>query len=120
MTSKATTVDEWMRDLPPDRREAVERLRALCRGELPGYEECIEYGMPGYRRNGVLEVSFNSQKQHIAIYILKKDVLDEFRAGLNASSIGKGCIRYSSPKKIDFDAIGRLLRRNAESADAPC
>jgi hypothetical protein len=38
-------------------------------------------------------------------------VLDEFRDQLNASSIGKSCIRYSRPEKMDFEVIERLLKR---------
>ena len=76
--------------------------------------------MPVYKRNGVMEVSFANQKQYIALYILKKDVLDEFRNALSAASIGKGCIRFAKPEKIDFEAIERLLRRNAEAKSPPC
>ena len=35
--SKATTVDEWLDDVVPERRVALERLRALCRDRLPDW-----------------------------------------------------------------------------------
>jgi uncharacterized protein YdhG (YjbR/CyaY superfamily) len=120
MTSKAATVDEWMGEVPPDRLDAIQRLRALCRDILAGYEECMAYGMPCYKRGDVIEAGYNSQKQYIALYMLKRDVVDEFRDQLGASSIGKGCIRYTSPKKMDFAVIERLLRRHVESSSAPC
>jgi uncharacterized protein YdhG (YjbR/CyaY superfamily) len=80
----------------------------------------MEYGMPSYKRNGVLEISFASQKQYIALYVLKQDVVNEFRTALAASSIGKGCIRFRQPDKINFPVIERLLRRTAESKTRPC
>jgi uncharacterized protein YdhG (YjbR/CyaY superfamily) len=120
MTSKAPDVDTYIADVPADRRAAIEKLRSLCRRHLKGYDESMQYGLPTYRRGGVPEVAFASQKQYIALYVMKKDVLDEFRSALGASSIGKGCVRFNKPEMIDFAVIDRLLRRNAQSAAANC
>jgi uncharacterized protein YdhG (YjbR/CyaY superfamily) len=120
MTSKAISVQEYMAELPAGRKPALESLLALCRQNLKGYDECMEYGMPCYKRNDAAEVAFASQKQHIALYVMKKDVVDEFRDALPGSKIGKGCIRFSKPDKIDFDVVGEILRRTAESGAAPC
>src|SRR3954452_20598204 len=115
MTSKAPDVQTYIEQVPVERRAVIEKLRNLCRQNLKGYEECMAYGMPGYKRNGVQEVAFASQKQYVALYVMKKDVVDEFRAALSAASIGKGCIRYTRPEKIDFDVLKRLLQKTAES-----
>jgi len=120
MISKAADVQTYIAELPAERRPAIVKLRSLCRQHLNGYEERMEYGMPVYKRNGVMEVSFASQKQYIALYVLKKDVLDEFRGALPGSKIGKGCIRFPNPDKIDFDIVKRLLSRTAHSKSAPC
>jgi len=120
MTSKATDIASYLKELPADRRAAIEKLRNLCRQQLAGYEECMEYGMPGYKRNGSLEVAFASQKQYIALYVMKKDVVDEFRGALAVASIGKGCIRFKKPEQIDFAVVRRLLRRTRESTSKPC
>ena len=74
-----------------ERKVPIEKLRKLCRHYLAGYEEAMEYGMPAYKRNGAMAVSFASQKGYIALYVLKKEVLDEFRGLLPKSSVGKGC-----------------------------
>jgi uncharacterized protein YdhG (YjbR/CyaY superfamily) len=120
MTSKATDVKTYLEQVPVERRVAVEKLRRLCRQNLKGYDECMEYGLPSYKRNGVLEVSFANQKQYIALYVLKKDVVDEFRSALPAASIGKGCIRFTKPEKIDFEVLKQLLCRNAGAKSVPC
>jgi uncharacterized protein YdhG (YjbR/CyaY superfamily) len=113
-------VASYVREVAAARREAIEKLRDLCRQNLQGYEECIEYGLPSYKHNGALEVSFASRKQYIALYVLKKDVVDEFRPALAAASIGKGCIRFRKPEQIDFAVIARLLRTTRESSSRPC
>jgi hypothetical protein len=38
-----------------------------------------------------------------------------FRDKLFASSIGKSCIRFTNPDKIDFEVLKQLLRRTAKS-----
>ena len=120
MISRAADIGSYIAEVASERRPAIEKLRRLCRKALPGYQECMEYGMPCYKKSGVVEVSFASQKQYIALYVLKKDVVDAFRSALPAASIGKGCIRFKKPGDIDWDVVAELLRRNAESAGPPC
>jgi len=120
MQSKASNVTSYLEEASPERRAALQRLRQLCHELLQEYEECIEYGMPGYKRNGTVEVAFASQKQYASLYILKEDVVNEYRAVLAGCDIGKGCIRFRHPDRIDFDVVGSLLRSTVESQSAPC
>ena len=39
MKSKATTVEEYLAEVPEEQRPALETLRELCLDELTGYEE---------------------------------------------------------------------------------
>src|SRR5262245_8869647 len=49
MSSKPATVAEYLANLAPDRREALEAVRKVILKNLPkGYEEGIQYGMIGY------------------------------------------------------------------------
>jgi uncharacterized protein YdhG (YjbR/CyaY superfamily) len=114
MTSNETTVAGYIRWAPVERRAALKKLRALFRKTLKGYREGIAYGGPVYFKNGVPEVGFGSQKRYIAVY-LKPDVVEAYRAGLKGLSVGKTCIRYPSPEKIDFDLVRRMLQDNAKS-----
>jgi uncharacterized protein YdhG (YjbR/CyaY superfamily) len=120
MQSKAATVDAYIEEAPAERREALLRLRSLCLECLRGFEERMEYGMPSYRRNGVDEVGFASQKRYLSLYILKQDVLDAHRAELVGISVGKGCIRYTKMEKIDFDLVRRMLEETYASAGPVC
>jgi len=120
MISKSTDVQSYLHEVPPERRLALEKLRSLCQHNLAEYEECMQYGMPCYKRSGTPEVAFASQKQYVALYVMKQDIVDAFRSELPASSIGKGCIRFTKPDQMDFEALKRLLRRTAESEPAPC
>jgi uncharacterized protein YdhG (YjbR/CyaY superfamily) len=118
MQSTAKTVDEYLETVPPQRLEALTRLRQLCLGTLEGYEESMQYGGPTYSKNGVVEVSFMSQKNYIALYVLKKDVVDRYRDQLK--DVGKGCIRYRRPEQIDFAIVEKLLEETVASSGGIC
>ena len=64
------------------------KLRQLCLDTLEGYEEVMDYGMPGYKKNGVGEVGFASQKNYISLYILKEPVIAAHRAQFAGLSVG--------------------------------
>lgn len=118
MQSTATSVDEYLETVPPERLTALARLRQLCLSTLSGYEESMQYGMPSYSKDGIVEVGFNSQKNYISLYVLKKDVADRYRDQLK--DMGKGCIRYRRPEQIDFAVVEKLLADTASSSAEIC
>ena len=120
MRSNAKDVDTYMTEVPEDRREALAQLRELCLETLVGYEESMEYGMPCYKKDGEVEVAFASQKKYVSFYILKQDVLDKYRHLLTGLSVGKGCIRYTKPEKMDFNVIEQLLTESYRSEGEIC
>lgn len=80
----------------------------------------MEYGMPSYKKDGVVEVAFASQANYISLYILKKEVVDAHRDALVGASIGKGCIRFRKPEVTDFAVIESLLVGTVRSSASPC
>jgi uncharacterized protein YdhG (YjbR/CyaY superfamily) len=76
--------------------------------------------MPSYKKEGIVEVGFASQKNYISLYILKEAVMDANRELLQGINLGKGCIRYTKPEKMDFQVIERLLRETVTSTDDIC
>ena len=83
MQSSAKTVQEYLKELPADRREAINAVRGVILANLPkGYEECMSYGMigyvvphsiypKGYQCNPKVPLPFvnlGSQKNHMALY----------------------------------------------------
>ena len=121
MQSKARNVDEYLIEIPESRREALAKLRMLCKEILVGYEESMEYGMPSYKQSGrEVEVAFASQKNYISFYILKEDVLNKYRDALSGLNLGKGCIRYRKPQQIDYKIVQELLLESYRSGSEIC
>lgn len=46
--STAASVDEFMEGVGAERIDAVRQLRALCREHLSGWQERMQWRMPGY------------------------------------------------------------------------
>jgi uncharacterized protein YdhG (YjbR/CyaY superfamily) len=120
MQSKAKDVATYIKQAPAARQEALVKLHRLCRQVLKGYEERMEYGGPRYSRDGTIEVGFASQKRYISLYILRQDALESQRPFLAGLSVGKGCIRYSRPEKIDFAVVERMLAATRDSTGEVC
>lgn len=134
MQSKAQTVDQYIGELPEERRQVFTRLLSVIRENLPaGFTEGMSYGMPGwvvphsiypkgYHCDPKLPLPFlsiASQKNHIALYHLglyKGELLDWFlnewqSAGLKKPDIGKSCIRFKKEEDIPFMLIGKLASK---------
>ena len=113
-------VDAYVAEAPEERRAVLATLRDACREELTGFDETMAYRMPSYARDGEVEVAFASQKQHIALYILRTDVMAAHRARLEHLDLGKGAIRYRTPEDVDMDVVRSMLRLTAESRGRIC
>ena len=135
MQSKATTVADYLKELPADRLEAMTKLRKVIVKNLPkGFKECMGYGMigyviphsmhpAGYHCNPELPVPFMnlaSQKNFIAVYNMGiyanpkifKWFTDEYlKTGVGKLDMGKSCIRFKNMKKIPYDLIGQLAAK---------
>ncbi|MDQ3552483.1 MAG: DUF1801 domain-containing protein, partial [Bacteroidota bacterium] len=83
MTYEATTPDEYIQELPAERKEVISQLRKIILKNLPkGFQEVMQYGMlsyvvphqkypDGYHCNPehpLPFVSLASQKNFIALY----------------------------------------------------
>jgi hypothetical protein len=66
------------------------------------------------------EISFASQANYISLYVLKTDIVEANRAALRGLSVGKGCIRFRSPEKVDFAVVEKLLADTRRSSKGIC
>lgn len=135
MQSKATTVGQYLNELPEERKKVMSKLREIIKKNLPkGFEECMGYGMIGYviphsmypagyhcnPKDPVPFMNLASQKNFVAVYSMalyaKPDLLkwfmDEYeKAGVGKLDMGKSCIRFKKMDKIPYELIGRLASK---------
>ena len=132
MQSKAATVDDYLAELPEDRKKAILALRKEVKKNLSkGFKEQMNYGMIGYviphsvypdgyhcnPKDPLPFMNIASQKNFIAVYHMgvyaDKKLLDWFTAeyaklGIGKLDMGKSCIRFKKPENIPVKLIGAL------------
>ena len=105
---KATTVDGYLATLPADKRAALQWLRRRIRDAAPGAEECMSYGIPGFRLDGKLLVHFGAAARHCAFY--PGAVIESFKDDLAGYDTSKGTIRFQPDKPPPATLIKKLVR----------
>ncbi len=135
MQSSAKTPQQYIDDLPEDRKEAMLELRRVIKKNLPkGFAEVMSYGMigyviphslypAGYHCDPELPVPFMniaSQKNFIAVYhmgvyadkALLKWLTTEYAKHSNSKlDMGKSCMRFKKIDQIPFKLIGELASK---------
>ena len=135
MQYKATSPEDYISQIPEDRKGPMKKLRQVILDNLPkGIEETMNYGMlgyvvphsiypEGYHCTPELPLPFMnlaSQKNFIAVYSLvlyaKKDLMDWFTSEYSKQckyklDMGKSCIRFKRIDDIPFDLIGQLTAK---------
>ena len=135
MQSAATTVNEYLSELPDDRKAAMTKLHKAFKKHLPkGFVETMSYGMitycvphklypNGYHCNPKQPLPFMSiasQKQFIAVYhmgIYANPVLLQWFTDAYAKhstsklDMGKSCMRFKKMEQIPFDLLSELASK---------
>lgn len=138
MQSKASTVEQYLAQLPDDRRTAIEAVRAVILENLPkGVVEGMGYGMIGYAVPHSLYpkgyhcdptkplpfASLASQKGHMALYLMNLYMSedeawfrDEWAKSGKKLDMGKSCVRFKKLDDVDLDAVGKAIARTPVDA----
>jgi uncharacterized protein YdhG (YjbR/CyaY superfamily) len=135
MQIKAKTPEEYIENIPDNRKEAVRKLRKIILENLPkGFTETIDYGMIGYvvphsiypkgyhtdSKQPLPFINLASQKNYISLYHMglygNKDLLGWFTKEYSNYTtrkldMGKGCMRFKNPEQIPFSLIGELVSK---------
>lgn len=127
--SAAATVEQYLAELPADRRVTVSRVRDVISANLPdGYSEGIAFGMltwcipleryPNtYNGQPLGYVALAAQKNYCALYLnsvyqdpaLERRLRDAFAAAGLKLDMGKSCIRFRTPQDLPLEQIGELV-----------
>ena len=137
MQSKATTVEQYLLELPEERKEAMHKLRNTILENLPkGFKEEIAYGMIGYvvpheiypagyhcdSKMSLPFMSIASQKNFVALYHMgiyaDANLLDWFvgeypKHCKSKLDMGKSCIRFKKMNDIPFELIAELSKKTS-------
>lgn len=129
VSSSALTVEQYLAELPLERKADVIGLRELALKHLPtGLEEAMNFGMIVYQvPASVVPVTYNgqplvyaaiaNQKQYISLYLMGiyawDSVREKFESDYLASgkkmNVGKACIRFKDLEALPVDVITEAM-----------
>lgn len=135
MLYEANSVNDYISQLPEERKAPIEKLRKTILKSMPkGFEETISYGMIGYVVPQSLYpagyhcdpslplpfLSIASQKNFIALYHMGIYADPELLAWLQTEfslhvsgklDMGKSCVRFKNPEQIPYNLIAQLCKK---------
>lgn len=114
MTSTPATIDEYLRQVPPAMRAALEDLRAIIRDAAPEAEECISYKMPAFRQGGML-VGFAAHTHHCALYGWNGTAVAALADQLEGFKMSKGTIRFTPERPIPEAVVRYLVQEKLDT-----
>jgi len=133
MQSDANDVDQYLDELPEDRRQALTAVRKVVLDHLPaGFEEVMQYGMISYvvpldrfpsTYNGqpLAVASLASQKRHMALYLMgiygdegnQTWLRQQWATTGKKLDMGKSCLRFRSLDDLALDVVGEAIARTS-------
>ena len=136
VSSKAKSVADYLKELPPERRRVIAAVRSVIRKNLPrGYREVmgwgmISYGIPlarypdTYNGQPLCYAALAAQKNHYAVYLMsvysgtaEEDRLrKDFDKAGKKLDMGKCCVRFKRLEDVSLPAIGRAVRSTSVEA----
>lgn len=135
MQSRASTPEEYLENLPEERKPIVNAIRNTIVQNIPdGFAEIMNYGMLGYvvphslYRNGyhcdpkqpLPFLGLASQKGHISLYhmglyadsVLTAWFQEEWtKVSKKKLDMGKSCIRFKKAEDVPLELIGELVAK---------
>lgn len=129
MRSDASTVDEYLAELPEERQEAIAAVREIILEHLPeGYEEVMNWGMityqvplevypDTYNKKPLMYAALAAQKNHMAVYLtaiyMSEEASQAFEAAYRATGkrydAGKSCVRFKTLNDLPLSLIGQSI-----------
>jgi uncharacterized protein YdhG (YjbR/CyaY superfamily) len=129
MRSSASTVEEYLAELPEARRAAIETVRQVILKNLPrGYEEVMNWGMityqvpletyaDTYNKKPLMYAALAAQKNHMAVYLtaiyMNEKASREFEEAYLVTGkrydVGKSCVRFKELIDLPLELIGESI-----------
>ena len=115
-TAKPQTIGEYLAKVSPENRSALNRLRRTISAAFPRAEECISYGIPAFRLDGLVVAWFAAAANHLSFF--PGGVLDSFKAELKDYETSKGTIRFQPDDPLPASLVRKLIKaRIARTAE---
>jgi uncharacterized protein YdhG (YjbR/CyaY superfamily) len=108
-SAKPTTIDDYLAGLSSKQRTALEKLRKIIKAAAPQADECISYGIPAFRQNGVV-AGFAATANHCSFFLFSGTTVAAHEKELAAYDTSKGTIRFPADKPLPAALVRKLVK----------
>lgn len=129
MQSKASTPNQYLKDLLADRAKQIQAVRKVILENLPeGYEEVMNWGMityqvplsiysDTYNKQPLMYAALASQKNYMAVYLSGIYMFEDkrlsfeqaYRATGKRFDAGKSCVRFRNLDHLPLELIAETI-----------
>ncbi len=129
MKSEAKTIEQYLSEMPEDRRKVIREIRKTILANLPkGYEEALNWGMityqvpleiypDTYNQKPLMYAALANQKNHMAVYLtgiymddeLNQDFEKKYKETGKRYDVGKSCVRFRKLDDLPLELIGESI-----------
>ena len=102
------TVDDYLAGQTEKAKKHLVILRGVILKNAPGADECISYGMPGYRKNGML-CWFAAFSNHYSLFV-KPAIMKHFREELESFKTTKSSIHFNYGERLPVRLVAGIVK----------
>lgn len=104
-------VDEYMSQTSDENKQALQHIRRLVHATVPDVEECLSYGMPGFRMKstGKIVLGFAINKRTLSIYPHSGQVLSTMKSDVSEWQSSKSALQFTPTHPIPDAIIKEFL-----------
>ena len=104
-----TVIDDLLATTSAPQREVLERIRHLIHAAVPGAEEVMTYGMPGFKYRGRYLVAFAAFKDHMSVFPTSAPI-EVFKDRLADFKTSKGTIQFTAQHPIPEALVTDIVK----------
>jgi uncharacterized protein YdhG (YjbR/CyaY superfamily) len=115
MSGTPRTIAEYLAPLSGAKRVALSKLRNTIRSIVPKAEECISYGIPAFRLDGVVVAGFCATAKGCSYFPFSGATLGALANDLRAYDQTKSSLHFHPDKPLPATLVRKLI--NARIAE---
>ena len=105
----AAEVDQYLEGLDEPKRSTLTSLRRDILAVLPDAEQCICYGVPGFKVAGKTVAGFAAFKNHLSYLPHSGSVFPELAEVLGGYAKSSGALRFPIDRALPLDLVEKLI-----------
>src|SRR6059058_5754516 len=105
----ARDIDEYLGALEDPKRSTLEALRRTILEVVPEAEQCLSYGMPGFKLHGTTVAGFAAFKNHLSYFPHSGSVLAQLGDRVAGYAGSKGALHFDIDTPLPKPLVEELI-----------